>query len=151
MSKRLVFQTIQFNISTQFSFIWPVDRTLPGAITPGQSAPERDGNKCVLCIPQHYWNFTIIFFSVIFRILVRGVLPLCREAFGLFYRPIRLGKLSLSFSLSLSLYIYIYIYIYICDLCVYIYIYIYIYITFTLKRMSFWMVGTSFSPKHALT
>ena len=37
---------------------------------------------------QHYWNLTIRLFSVIFRTLVGwGVLPLCREAVGVFYRP----------------------------------------------------------------
>ena len=52
MSKIVLFQTIQFSISTQFSSIWPIDRTLPGATTPGQSGPGSDGNQGVLCIPQ---------------------------------------------------------------------------------------------------
>ena len=43
-------QTIQFNISTQFSSIWPLDGTLSGATTPGW--PGSDGNEEVLCIPQ---------------------------------------------------------------------------------------------------
>ena len=34
------------------SSIWPIDRTLPGAITPGQSGSGKDGNKEVVCIPQ---------------------------------------------------------------------------------------------------
>ena len=34
------------------SSIWPIDRTLSGAIIPGQSRPESDGNKGVLHIPQ---------------------------------------------------------------------------------------------------
>ena len=46
------FQTIQFSIITQFSSILPIDRTLSGAPTPGQSGPECNGNKEVLCIPQ---------------------------------------------------------------------------------------------------
>ena len=33
----------------QFSSIWPVDRTLSGAVTPGQSGPRSEG---VLHIPQ---------------------------------------------------------------------------------------------------
>ena len=41
----------QFSISTQFSSIWPVDRTLSGATTLGQSRPGSDGNKGVLLIP----------------------------------------------------------------------------------------------------
>ena len=42
---------------------------------------------------QHCWNLTIRLFSVISRTLVvRGVLPLCREAVGVFYSPSRLGN-----------------------------------------------------------
>ena len=48
MSKTVTFQTIQFNISTQFSFI---DRTLSGATTPGQSGPGSDSNEGVILIP----------------------------------------------------------------------------------------------------
>ena len=40
---------------------------------------------------QHYWNLTIRLFSVIARTLIGGVLPLCREAVGVFYSPSRLG------------------------------------------------------------
>ena len=32
--KTVIFQTIQFSISTQFSSIWPIDRILSGATTP---------------------------------------------------------------------------------------------------------------------
>ena len=39
MSKTVPFQIIQFCISTQFSSIWPIDRTLSGATTLGQSGP----------------------------------------------------------------------------------------------------------------
>ena len=39
-------------MSTQFSFIWPKDRTLSGATTLGQSWPERDGSEGILHIPQ---------------------------------------------------------------------------------------------------
>ena len=46
------FQTIQFNLSAQFSSIWTIDRTLSGATTPGQSGPGSDGNEGVLHIPQ---------------------------------------------------------------------------------------------------
>ena len=35
----------------QFSSIWPIDRTLLGATTPGQSEPGSDGNEGVLRIP----------------------------------------------------------------------------------------------------
>ena len=43
-----------FSISTQFSSIWPINITLSGATTPGQSGPGSDGNKGVLRIPQSY-------------------------------------------------------------------------------------------------
>ena len=36
----------------QFSSIWPIDRTLSGATTLGQSGPEGNGNEGMLCIPQ---------------------------------------------------------------------------------------------------
>ena len=52
--KTILFQTIQFSISIQFSSIWPIDRTLSGSATPGQREPKSDGNKGVLCIPQSY-------------------------------------------------------------------------------------------------
>ena len=34
------------------SSIWPIDKTLSGASTPGQSAHGNDGNEGVLHIPQ---------------------------------------------------------------------------------------------------
>ena len=37
--KAVLFQTIQFSISAQFSSIWRLDMTLSGANTPGQSEP----------------------------------------------------------------------------------------------------------------
>ena len=50
--KTVPFQTVQFSISTQFSSIWPIDRTLSGGATPGQSGPESNGNEGVYYIPQ---------------------------------------------------------------------------------------------------
>ena len=38
-------------MSMQFSSIWPIDRTLSGATTQGQSGPGSNGNEEVLCIP----------------------------------------------------------------------------------------------------
>ena len=52
MSKTVLFQTIQFSISTQFSSVLAIDRTLLGAITPGQSGPGSNNNKMVLYIRQ---------------------------------------------------------------------------------------------------
>ena len=73
MSKTVLFQTIQFSISTQFSCIRPIDRTPSGVSTPGQSEPGSNGNEGVLRIPpklQHYLNLTIRLFSVISMTLV---------------------------------------------------------------------------------
>ena len=55
------------------SFIWPIDRTLPGATNLGQSGPGNNGNKRVLrkapALLDHlhvYWHM----FSIISRIFV---------------------------------------------------------------------------------
>ena len=86
--KTNLFETIQFNISTQYSSIWPVDRTLSGATTLGWNGLGINGNKVVLCIPQRSritgtWPSDC--FSVISRILVGGVLAVSREADSVFY------------------------------------------------------------------
>ena len=52
MLKTVLFQAIQFSISTQFSSVWLIDMTLSGATTLAQSGPGTGGNKGVLCIPQ---------------------------------------------------------------------------------------------------
>ena len=46
------FFSIQFSLSIQFSSIWPIDRTLSGAIIPGHNGPGGDGNNEVFHIPQ---------------------------------------------------------------------------------------------------
>ena len=50
--KRVLFQVIQFSMSTHYSTIWPIDWILSGATTPDQSGPRSDGIEVVLCIPQ---------------------------------------------------------------------------------------------------
>ena len=50
MSELVLFQSIQ--ISSQFSSIWPIDRTLSGVANLGQSGPWSDGNEGVLRIPN---------------------------------------------------------------------------------------------------
>ena len=50
--KTVLFQVIQLSISTLFSSIWPIERTLSGATTPGQSWPGSDGKEGVLHFPQ---------------------------------------------------------------------------------------------------
>ena len=52
MSKTVQFQAIQFSTSTQISSILPIDKTLSGATTPGQSEPGSDDIEGVLRIPQ---------------------------------------------------------------------------------------------------
>ena len=52
MLKTVLFQVIQFSISTHFSSIRPIDRTNTGTATLSQSGPESNGNKVVLRIPQ---------------------------------------------------------------------------------------------------
>ena len=41
---------------------------------------------------QHYWSLTIRLFNVIPRTLIGEVLPICRDAVGVFYSPNRLGN-----------------------------------------------------------
>ena len=50
--KTILFQTIQFSISTQFSSICPIDRTQLGITTPGQSRQGSDSKVRVLRFPQ---------------------------------------------------------------------------------------------------
>ena len=52
MSKTVLFQTIQFSITTQFNLIWLIDKILSLTTTPGQSGPVSYSNKEVLSIPQ---------------------------------------------------------------------------------------------------
>ena len=55
----VLFQTIQFSISTLFSSIWLIDRTLSGATTPGQSGTPHSSKL------QHFWSLTVRLLSVI--------------------------------------------------------------------------------------
>ena len=41
---------------------------------------------------QHYWSLTIRLFSVISSTHLGGILPFCRDAVDVFYRPRRLGQ-----------------------------------------------------------
>ena len=65
-----------------------MDRTLSDATIPGQSGPGSNGNERVHHIPQS----SIItgaspLFSVISKTLIGVVLPYCRDAVCVFYRP----------------------------------------------------------------
>ena len=70
------------------SSIWPIDRTLSGATTPGQSGPGSNGNEEVFCIPQSS-RITGASPSDCLGHSFGGVLPLCRGAFSVFYSPIQ--------------------------------------------------------------
>ena len=123
MSKTVLFQTIQFSISTQFSSI---DKPLSCATSSRQSGPWSDGNERVLRIPQSssitgasssdclvsYQDnrqrgsypfaemqlvYSIALADRATRTLIGGVLSLCREAVGVFYSPRQLGKYLLGF------------------------------------------------------
>ena len=50
--KQFYFKQFRFSICTQFSSIWPIDRTLSGSTTSSQSGPGSNGNKGVLSISQ---------------------------------------------------------------------------------------------------
>ena len=76
-------------MSNQFYFkqfsIWPIDKTLSDATTPGQSGP---GSKKVLRIPQIF-NITGASSSDCLVLYpgysLGGVLPLCWDAVDVFY------------------------------------------------------------------
>ena len=51
MSKAVLFQTIQFSNSKQFSSLWPIDKTLSGVTTQDQSGPGSNGNEEAFRIP----------------------------------------------------------------------------------------------------
>ena len=75
--------------------IWPTDRNLSGATIPGQSGLGSNGNEEVLHILQSYntwaWPLDCL-------VSGQGVLPLSRDAVGVFYKPNRLGTFPLEFS-----------------------------------------------------
>ena len=48
----VLFQTVWLSMSTLYSSIQPIDKTISGATTPGQSRPGSDGNEGVFYIPQ---------------------------------------------------------------------------------------------------
>ena len=98
MSKTVLFQTIQFSKSAQFSSIWPIHRTISGATTPGQNRLGTDGTEGVLRIPQGFRitraSASDCLVSYQDTHLVDGVLSLCRGAVSVFYSPSRLGNIS---------------------------------------------------------
>ena len=69
------------------SSIWPIDRALSDATTPGRSGPGNNGNVGVL--PIHQSSKTGVSpsngFVLYQEIPCTGVLALCRDAVGVFY------------------------------------------------------------------
>ena len=95
MSKAVLFQVIQFSISTQFSSIGLIDRTLSGATTPGHSEHGNNDNEGVFHISQS----SSITGTLPSDCLVSypghslvSVFSLCRGAVDVFYSPSRLGN-----------------------------------------------------------
>ena len=103
----VLFLTIQFSISHLFllSFnvkncIWPIDRTISGATTPGQRGFGSDGNEGILHIPQTS-NFTVASPSDCLgsypgHSLVR-VSAFYRDTVGVFYNPADCSTLGESY------------------------------------------------------
>ena len=77
------------------SSIWPIDKTLSSATTPGQSGPGSNGKEGVLYISQSSKTGTSpldCFISYPEHLLVRGCTS-CSDAVGVSYRPSRLGSI----------------------------------------------------------
>ena len=88
--KTVLFQAIQVSISSQFSSIWPIDTTLPGATTPGQSGPGSDSNVGIFRIPESSSNTRTSLSDCNGRLL-----PFCREAVGVLPTGQSLARMSL--------------------------------------------------------
>ena len=63
-----------------------IDETLSGDITQGQGGPYSNGKEVVPNIPSRCGIIedTIMLFRLIYRTLVGGVLPMCRDAVDVF-------------------------------------------------------------------
>ena len=84
----VLLQTIQFSINTQFE--WQTVLFDPGAIFPGQSGPESDGNEGVLHIPQSASDIEAPSLDCLVSYpehLLGESYPFCRDAVGVFYGP----------------------------------------------------------------
>ena len=75
------------------SFIWPIDKTLSGATTLGQSGPRSDDKEGALCIPQSSsitgTSLSDCFMS--YQDTHWGGLTLFRDAVGIFYSSSQLS------------------------------------------------------------
>ena len=99
MSKTVLFQVIQFSISSLVIFnpwIGPYQVVpFPAKADLGAEAKKGTLHSTKL---QHYWNLTNRLFSVISRtpVVCGGVLPLYRDAVGVFCSPSQLGQDQIS-------------------------------------------------------
>ena len=96
----LVFKTCLFNIficlhtvKCSNNSIWPIDGTLSGSTTPGQSRHGSNVYEEVLYILKSSWfraspSDCLVSYP---GHLLRGLLTLCRDAIGIFYSPSQLG------------------------------------------------------------
>ena len=74
--------------------IWPIDRTISGATTPGQSRPESNGNERVLHIPQISKAGVMPSDDLMpypGHTLREGSYHFCRDAVGVLYSPSWVG------------------------------------------------------------
>ena len=95
MSQSFYFFKIQFSISTQFSSIWPVERTLVSATTPDQSELRSDDTEGILRIPQNSsitGSSSSDYFESYVGHLLGVVSSLYLEAVGVFYNLSLLGN-----------------------------------------------------------
>ena len=69
-------------MSTQFISIWPIDKTLSGATTMGQSEPGSHDPEWVISIPESYKitrTFLLDCFVSYSWYSLEGILPLCKK------------------------------------------------------------------------
>ena len=81
-----------------FTSFLPIDRTLSGTTTTGQSGPGSDDSEGVLCIPQISSITGISASDCLISYLwhsLWGVFLPCRDSVGVFYSSIRLGHRTL--------------------------------------------------------
>ena len=128
--KTVLFQAIHFSISIQFCLIWPIDRTLSGAITPGWSGPRNEDNEGLVHIPQSSSITATSWSDCLVTYLghsLRRILPLCRNAIGVFYNLSWLAKyVCVCVCVFVCIHVCIHVYIHVC-VCVYTCVYTCIY------------------------
>ena len=117
-------QTREISISTQVSSIWPVDRTLSRATSPGQSGPGNNGNEGVLRIPQSS--------CITGAALSDCFVSYLEHSLGESYPSAEMQSVYSTAQptyMCTCMYIYIYIYVCVCVcVCMYVWVCLYIYI-----------------------